>query len=225
VLNQTYPNIEYILVDGKSTDNTMSIIKDFESKFAAKGISYRYVSEPDKGIYDAMNKGIAMANGDWVGIINSDDWYELDACAKVMEHINLDTRIAYGICAMHEWVHNEYHFSGVMQHSPESMYYCNYDMAHPAVFINSQIYKKHQFDLSYKLAADVDFLMRIFEAGYRSTFIPFILTNFRCDGATGQQKFLSGKENLEIRFKYRRISLLHYLKRKIIYYIKFAIRY
>ena len=84
VLNQTYTNIEYILVDGKSTDNTVAIIEEYAPQFTAKGIVYRWVSEPDAGIYDAMNKGIKLATGEWIGIINSDDWYELDACENML---------------------------------------------------------------------------------------------------------------------------------------------
>ncbi len=225
VLNQTYSNIEYIIVDGKSKDNTLEIIKEYEEKFIDKGIIYRYVSEPDKGIYDAMNKGINMATGEWVGIINSDDWYEVNACKNVIETVTSDTMVAYGICAMHEYLNGQYHFSGVMQHSPEAMYYYNYDMAHPAVFIRNEVYKSYKFYLGYKIAADVDLLMRIFKAGFKSKFIPYILSNYRCDGISGQQKFLSSKENLKVRFSHSRISLLHYIKRKIVLYLKFSIRY
>ena len=72
VLSQTYNNIEYIIVDGNSTDDTLEIIKAYEPKFNGR---MRWISEPDKGLYDAMNKGIKMATGDVVGIINSDEEY------------------------------------------------------------------------------------------------------------------------------------------------------
>ena len=72
VLRQTYSDIEYIVVDGASKDNTMDIVREYEPQFNGR---MRYVSEPDKGLYDAMNKGIAMATGDVVGILNSDDFY------------------------------------------------------------------------------------------------------------------------------------------------------
>ena len=72
VLNQTNSNVEYIIVDGASKDNTIDIIKDYESRFDGK---LKWISEPDKGLYDAMNKGIRMATGDVVGILNSDDFF------------------------------------------------------------------------------------------------------------------------------------------------------
>ncbi len=93
VLNQTYTNLEYILVDGDSKDNTVGIIKSYEKKFKDKGTSYKWISEPDKGIYDAMNKGIDMASGEVVGIINSDDWYEKNTTQIIVEYLEKDDTI------------------------------------------------------------------------------------------------------------------------------------
>ncbi len=77
VLNQTYQDIEYIIVDGASTDGTLEIIQEYEDQFQGR---MQYVSEPDNGIYDAMNKGIRMSHGNVIGIINSDDFYEGGCC-------------------------------------------------------------------------------------------------------------------------------------------------
>lgn len=90
VTKQTYPNIEYIIIDGGSRDGTVEIIKRYQDK-----ISF-WISEPDMGIYDAMNKGISYAKGDYIGIINSDDWYELDAIEKIVSKIKEDPIIIYG---------------------------------------------------------------------------------------------------------------------------------
>jgi glycosyltransferase involved in cell wall biosynthesis len=85
VLNQTYTNIEYIIVDGLSKDHTFEIAKSYQNKFIQKGIAYTIKSEKDNGIYDAMNKGIKISQGEIIGIINSDDWYEQDTIEKVVE--------------------------------------------------------------------------------------------------------------------------------------------
>ena len=79
VLNQTWDKLEYLIVDGASKDRTVAIAEEYSERFAAKGVDYRIYSEPDRGIYDAMNKGIRLSSGDLVGLINSGDWYEPDA--------------------------------------------------------------------------------------------------------------------------------------------------
>ena len=83
VLNQTYDNVEYIVVDGLSEDGTVQIAQEYEQRFADKGYRYKIISEKDNGIYDAMNKGIRTASGEIIGIINSDDWYEPKALETV----------------------------------------------------------------------------------------------------------------------------------------------
>lgn len=226
VLNQTYRNIEYIVIDGLSTDSTIDILNGYKSEFANRNIDFKVVSEKDNGIYDAMNKAIKIAKGEWTGIINSDDWYEKNACELVVNNIDSEIGLIYGICALYDLIQDEtYSFVGVMQHSPEAMYYLNKDMAHPAVFVNHSIYKQYQFSLEFKLASDVDFLMWVYSHGYKSKFVPNIISNFRCDGATGQQKFLSSIENITVRYKYGRISKLFYLKRKIVNLIKLFFKY
>ena len=86
VLNQTYSDIEYIIVDGASSDGTVKVAKSFVDKFAEKeGRILKIISEPDKGMYDALNKGAGMASGEIVGQVNADDWYEPDAVEKMVK--------------------------------------------------------------------------------------------------------------------------------------------
>lgn len=86
VLVQTYPNIEYIIIDGASKDNTVKIAESFLPQFVKqKGKTLRIISEPDRGMYDALNKGAAAANGTIIGSINTDDWYEPEAVAVMAE--------------------------------------------------------------------------------------------------------------------------------------------
>lgn len=94
VLQQTYTNIEYIIVDGYSTDNTLQIVKTMLPEFKGRLI---YISEQDKGIYDAMNKGIAMATGEVIGILNSDDYFTAhDVIEKMVESFTKDVDAVYG---------------------------------------------------------------------------------------------------------------------------------
>mgnify|MGYP003430362322 CR=1 FL=1 len=85
VLNQTYQNIEYLVIDGKSKDDTAEIARKYVPQFVEKGMSMKVVSEPDNGMYDALNKGISMASGELIGNINADDWYEPIAVEKMVE--------------------------------------------------------------------------------------------------------------------------------------------
>ena len=91
VLNQSYGNIEYVVIDGNSTDSTLDIIRKYEDR-----IDY-WISEPDKGISDAFNKGIALCKGEWIGIINADDWYELDTFNNIIQQAKAsNSSVIYG---------------------------------------------------------------------------------------------------------------------------------
>ena len=93
VLNQTYSNIEYLIIDGLSKDNTVQIAENFVPRFREKGITMKVISEPDRGMYDALNKGVFLASGELIGNINADDWYEpiaVEEMVKLYEKENYD---------------------------------------------------------------------------------------------------------------------------------------
>ena len=100
VLNQSYPDIEHIIVDGGSTDNTMEIIREYEPRYNGR---LRYISEPDKGLYDAMNKGIRMATGEVVGILNSDDFYTSSDVVEKLEKELATNRVSIWRYSFRGW--------------------------------------------------------------------------------------------------------------------------
>lgn len=162
VLQQTYKDIEYIIVDGKSKDDTMEIVRSYETPFCGK---MRYVSESDEGIYDAMNKGIAMATGEVVGILNSDDFYTssdvLETVAKVMSDSHIDA--VYGDV---HYVHKEHLDKCVRYYTsrPFHRYWMRFGFmpAHPSFYCRRSVYERYgTFDLSYKVAADFENLLRL----------------------------------------------------------------
>ena len=161
VLRQSYKDIEYIVVDGLSKDNTIKIIKEYEPKFNGK---MRWVSEKDKGLYDAMNKGIAMATGDVVGILNSDDFYtSVDALAVIA-----DTMKDSSIDAVYGDIHfvndNDlnkcvrYYSSAIFK---RSLMRIGLMPAHPSFYCKREVYTKYgPFNTSYKIGADFESLLR-----------------------------------------------------------------
>lgn len=191
VLGQTYPNIEYIIIDGGSKDNTLSIIRRYESKLAW------WISEPDKGISDAFNKGIARATGEWVGILNADDWYEPDAVARMMAAAN-DKDVLYGDLSMWKDGKKDYTVKGNHEILTREM-----SVNHPTVFVRRSCYQQYGvFDLQYKCAMDYDVMLRFYTNGCRFSSLPGVITNMRWAGVSDKRWFLACKETLAIKNKY-----------------------
>lgn len=183
VLKQTYKNVEYIIIDGNSTDSTVSIIKEYMPKFHGR---LKWISEVDKGIYDAMNKGIEMANGSWIGIINSDDWYELNAIEKIINECeeNVDEVIYGNGSDVYTFNNKEY---TVISKQPEelSVLLKGVTLHHPSVFIKKEIYEKYgTFSLKYKLASDYELLLRLYVAKVKFKYVDALIANFRIGGAS-----------------------------------------
>lgn len=190
VLQQTYKNIEYIIVDGGSTDKTLDIIQEYIPLFDGR---MQYISEKDNGIYDAMNKGILRATGEVVGIINSDDWYEKNALEKVAEGFgDAEADIVYG----EMWLINQ---SGEREyHTWHSTF-----PPHPGTFVRREVYEKYgMFDLKYRIAADRELLLRFMADGVRFKHIDAILTNFRRTGISNTRILECAEETYEIDLKY-----------------------
>lgn len=218
VLNQTYTNIEYLIIDGKSTDNTLDIIKEYEVKFAEKGIVYRYISEPDGGIYDAINKGIKMATGEWVGIINSDDWYELDICCTINNIVDSNDEIIGGLVRF--WNGEELYT--IRQNSFNLIF--DETLMHPGVFVKKNIYDLiGVFDTKYKIAADYDFFIRskLFKCRYK--LIDNVAANFSMGGISSSNQYGTYREIFELKLKYKIISKLKYIMCNIKIYLQHKI--
>ncbi|HEY2583556.1 MAG TPA: glycosyltransferase family 2 protein [Mucilaginibacter sp.] len=154
VLNQSYPNIEYIIVDGLSTDGTLEIIKHYESRIT------KLISEKDKGIYDAMNKGLAVATGDFVLFMNSaDEFYEPDTVAKVFSTAD-NADIYYGETEMTD---DKGQSLGQRRHkAPENFTWRSFkygmSVSHQAIYIRRSIIEP--YDSRYHLSADIDWIIR-----------------------------------------------------------------
>ncbi len=194
VLNQTYRNIEYIVIDGESTDGTQRVIEKYKQR-----ITY-YVSEKDDGLYDAMNKGIRRATGEIIGILNSDDWYENNAVEKAVQYFaGHDAGILYGRLML---VYPD--GSQRLEHllPLETLWY-QISVSHPTVFVKKCIYEKYGgFRTEYKIAADYELLLRLYCEHIDFGFIDSVLTYFRVGGISAQKGEQSYQESMEVSQKY-----------------------
>jgi glycosyltransferase involved in cell wall biosynthesis len=207
VINQTYKNIEYIIIDGGSTDGTIDIIKKYEKHLAC------WVSEPDKGIYDAMNKGIDKATGELIGIINSDDWYELDAVDNIVNNYNNHNTIIYGLMKNH-YPDGEYFVSTISSGMIEQ----GFMLPHPTCFVSRALYKNSGgFNIQYKSCADFDFMFRMKSSGIQILLVERIIANFRLGG------FSANSKNLIESIKYKRHKRLIGMKEFLFRYIYYKI--
>ena len=169
VLSQDYPNLEYIIIDGASTDNTMQIVSGYEAAFREKDINLITKSEPDKGIYDAMNKGITTASGDIIGIINSDDWLAdsdtISAIAECFDRHNCAT--LYGNIVI---VKNNKPYRYWRGGKPRTFRY-GWMPPHPSFFVKKEIYAKYgTFRLDCGVNADYELMLRLLEKEKVSTY-------------------------------------------------------
>lgn len=200
ILNQTYKNVEYIIVDGKSTDSSLDIIKEYECKFDKKGYEYRYISEKDSGIYNAMNKGLKIVTGDVIGILNSDDWYELDALENIVKEFEKDKNLemTYGVLRT---IKNDKYFE------VKGNYYSFGVGLHPTVFLKKEIYNRYgNFNEKYKIAADTDFLLRLKSNNVNCKFIEKIITNFRIGGISTTNLLKMNLEHIDVCYKAGKIN-------------------
>lgn len=172
ILKQTYKNIEYIVIDGNSSDDTLKIVEGYQNQFEDKKIVLKVISEKDKGIADAWNKGLKLATGNIIGILNSDDWYDDNAVEIAVKALDVtQSQISYGICKK---INSKEEIIHVMENEfSTSRVYLNFGFSHTTCFATRKVYEiVGNFDLSYKIALDVDFLLRCVKSN-----ITFIKTN------------------------------------------------
>lgn len=187
VLSQTYPDIEYIIIDGLSQDNTVSIIKEYEPKFNGR---LKWISEKDSGLYDAMNKGIRMATGDIVGILNSDDFFTRnDVLQRVVYEFGKEKEL--------DAVYGDVHFVNPDNLDQCVRYYSSkifrrklmrfgFMPAHPSFYLRRECFEKWgYYKTDYKIAADFEFLLRVVYRGrIRMKYLAFDMVTMRTGGAS-----------------------------------------
>lgn len=188
VLKQDYDNIEYIIVDGGSSDNTLGIISESRVKLLGRQIDFKLISEKDNGIYDAINKGIRISTGDIVGILNSDDAYYDDlVISKIAACFNNnDIDCVYGNLKYVD--KNTNHIKRVWRSKEfkKGLFYKSWTPAHPTFYCKKEIYNKYGlYKTNYKIASDVELMFRYLEIhAIRSLYLNEYFINMSTGGVS-----------------------------------------
>jgi len=194
-----FPDFEYIIIDGASTDTTIDIVRANEAAFGGR---LRWISEPDDGLYFAMNKGIAMAHGEVIAFINSDDWFE-DSCLKTVFNAFADkphADIVYG------------HIRIISAIDPNTVFEITSDdadklqegmsISHQACFVKKQVYTDFGvFNTNYKIAADYELLLRFYMNNVKFSSLDSIMSTFSIGGESSKLGRLM-KEEYRIQKEY-----------------------
>lgn len=187
VISQKYSDLEYLVIDGKSKDKTLEIINRYSSKIS------KIISEPDKGIYDAMNKGIATANGEWILFMNAGDTFcNPDVLEKLeMEKVKDDVSVVYGDSIS---VYGQDHFYFPAKNL-ETLRYSGMAFCHQAVFVRRSVLLSHPFDLSYKMLADYNLFRTLLLEGVKFEYKQIPVCIYGVDGGiTDSHQWLCHQE-------------------------------
>lgn len=182
ILAQSYSPYEYLIFDGVSSDRTVEIARRYDKKLREKGIRYVISSEKDTGIYNAMNKGVNAATGDFISFLNAGDWYQKDALEKVnkfykkepfdltyggLNYINPDGSVIIKMSKMDKFLITSRHWN------------------HPSMFLRREIYQKYGFDERFKAYADFHLYIKLRKVHtVKIRLIPEVIANFPADGVS-----------------------------------------
>lgn len=177
VVNQTYNNIEYIVIDGVSSDGTIDIIKKYSNKIAS------FISEPDKGIYDAMNKGIKMATGDYVNFMNAGDvFYDNKVIERIIPLFDVSKSVEFGdisIFKESQMYISKANIDNLYKGKKFSM-----GFNHQASFVKTEVAKMYLFDLKYKYAADYNMMTLLYKNGHEFHYLNTPIAQYDLTGAS-----------------------------------------
>lgn len=221
VLNQTYENIEYIIIDGASKDQTAQIARSYQARFdAAEGRSLTVISEPDKGMYDALNKGARLASGVLVGQINTDDWYEPDAVETMVRFYEKEQfDVAWGSIRIKK-------ASGDMiKHAKISKLWTTAGWCHPGMFSRREILLQFPYPLE-SMYDDFDYITAVYRAGKKVLTLDHVISNFSFGGMSTQKSLKEVFRRTNITYRiYRKygMSRLYWLHKFCVEFAKYLL--
>lgn len=211
VLNQSYPNIEYIIMDGASKDRTAEIARSYQDAFdAAAGRSLLVVSEPDKGMYDALNKAAKLAHGTLVGQTNADDWYEPDAVETMVKlYQEQPYNVAWGSIRVKKPT------GDMIKHARIGRLWTTSGWCHPAMFSKREVLLEFPYACE-SMYDDFDYITAVKQAGKKIITTDQVISNFSFGGMSTQKSLKEVKKRVDILYKvYRKhgMSRFYYFHR------------
>lgn len=221
VLYQTYQNIEYIIVDGASSDHTVKIAQKYQEVFdKTNGRRLIICSEPDKGMYDALNKGARMANGELVGQINTDDWYEPTAVETMVDLYRKEPYdVAWGSIRIIKSTGN------IIKHARIGRLWTTTHWCHPGMFSR----RSTLLDFPYPLESmydDFDYITAVHQAGKKITTIDKVISNFTFGGMSTQKSWKEVRKRINITYgiyKKYHMSRFYYIHRLLFETLKYLV--
>lgn len=197
VLRQSWGDVEYLIIDGKSSDRTVEIAESYRNALEEKGIMYQIVSEPDNGIYDAMNKGIRMASGDVIGLLNSEDTYEPCALQTVAETFaRTDCELMFANIRIHKP-----DGSSFVKRARQRSFQTSRDWNHPTTFVRADVYKANPFR-NLGIHDDYGFYLQMRRQNRRIVTVDEVLADFRMGGASNRKNLKAAGKRIMDRYKY-----------------------
>ncbi len=220
VLHQTYDRIEYIIIDGSSTDETYQIICEYDKKFADRNITYIHISEPDRGIYDAMNKGVGYCSGEWIYYLNANDRLFQNSTLEQVFSKKYGEQVSciYG----NTWNVKEKKLYFKRAYDIETIYY-RVPFVHQAAFVRRGVMERYRFDMGYKVSADYDLFTRMYVNGEKYKKIDCDIALFDLSGISQNSTTEARNEREEIQIKnglYGRYRVRRFFQNNIIYALK-----
>jgi glycosyltransferase involved in cell wall biosynthesis len=195
---QTHPSIEYIVVDGGSGDDTLGVLRRYESDIDL------WLSEPDRGISDAFNKGIALARGEFIALVNSDDWIEPEHARLAVEHLGRsDADFAFGDLFVHDAQGKvRYAMTGDPAYGAR-LRHAMPDVHHPTVVCRREVYERHGlYDTRLRIAMDYEWLLRGYLKGTRGVYVPGLTSHMRGSGVSNRNARLGLAEVRDVSIRY-----------------------
>lgn len=208
VLTQTYPSIEYIVIDGGSTDDSLSVIEA-----RRKHLAY-WISEPDNGIYDAMNKGIEHATGQWIIFMNAGDGFaSSDVVEKAMNNASNNVDFIYG--DVEYMLHNR---RPRIPARPLDLMWQRISFSHQSLFSRTEAMKSNPFECSYRVVADYEFYFKMYNHGAYFKYVPIVISSISPAGFSGDMLWRRTFERWYVARTYRHSwgTDLYYVKHIIL---------